>query len=51
MHEEAVKMTELNGANRLPAVFDKKGDGQFRMVGSLGRNARKLGASGPSPVP
>ena len=39
-------------STKTPAVFEKRGEsGQFRMFGSLGRNARKLRALGPSPRP
>jgi hypothetical protein len=55
LHDE-VKMASSMEQRRLPATLDsviaeKRGDGQFGLVGSLERNARKLGASGPPPFP
>ena len=55
LHDE-VKMASSMEQRRLPATLDsviaeKRGDVQFGLVGSLERNARKLGASGPPPFP
>ena len=55
LHDE-VKMASSMAQRRLPAALDsviaeKRGDVQFGLVGSLERNARKLGASGPPPLP
>ena len=50
LHDEAKKTWQSSMEQRdFPATLGKRRDGQFGLVGSLERNARKLGASGPPP--